>query len=557
MRADFLLDYDVVTVEREQKLYLMARLAAGPAPDQTARRPLNLSLVIDRSGSMAGSKIDYTRQAAALLVQNLSANDVFSMVLYNEAVETFLPPQQVEHKDMLRQRISGIKAGGTTNLSGGWLEGVNHVAGNLKPDSVNRVILMSDGLANRGITDNDKLVEIAEQKKNAGVSTTTMGLGEDFNEDLLIAMADAGGGAFYFIESPEVTPGIFQEELRGLLTLVGQNMSIAIVPTPHVAEVRQMNAYPEERAGGAISYRVGDIYGEEVKTLMLELTIPAMKNIGDVEIATLRFEYDELRDGGSERQSMEMPVHVNVAPPELAPGEENAEVKRSALLLKAADARRRAIKLADEGKFGEAAKILRDAAEEIRLSGLTDADLQEERGALITQAADMDKGASFYRSYSRKSMSTQVYFTGRGSHENTQALRLREEERKNNPQEITDENPKTYYFENPLANLDVEVPLSPASKLPPTHMRWKDQVFPLDTDLIRVGRAPQNEIVIDTSGISRFHCQIKRSGERVYIEDLDSTNGTHIGGRAITHPHTLHEGDVVYLCDQRITFERQ
>jgi Ca-activated chloride channel family protein len=171
MQADFLLDYDVITEERDHKLYMMARLEAGPAPETTKRRPLNLSLVIDKSGSMAGSKIDYTRQAAGLLVQNLGTEDIFSMVLYNENVETFLPPQNVEHKDMLRQRIDQIKAGGTTNLSGGWLEGINHVAANINEERVNRVILMSDGLTNRGITDHDKLIEIARNCTEATLTT--------------------------------------------------------------------------------------------------------------------------------------------------------------------------------------------------------------------------------------------------------------------------------------------------------------------------------------------------------------------------------------------------
>jgi Ca-activated chloride channel homolog len=560
MRVDFLLDYDVITVAREQKLYLMARLAAGPAPHQTERRPLNLSLVIDRSGSMAGSKIDYTRQAAGLLVQNLATTDRFSVVLYNEAVETFLPPQHVTHKDVLRQRIDRIRAGGTTNLSAGWLEGVSHVHNHLNEQHVNRVILMSDGLANRGITDTDKLVAIARQKRESGVSTTTMGLGDDFNEDLLIALADAGGGAFYFIESPEVAPDIFKEELSGLLTLVGQNLVISITPTHHITHLRQMNSYPEERQGAATAFRVGDVYGEEVKTLMLELTIPAIDEIGAVEIATLRFEYDELHDDGTERKAVEVGVTVNIADAELAPGanEANPEVMRAALLLEAAAARREAIKLADAGSFKEAAKVLRAAAERIRLSGMdSDQVLQEERGALIAQATDMDAGAERYDSYSRKSMSTQSYSSSLSKHNITQALRQREKARR---ERTTADSPdrKTHHFKNPLQNVEAEAPPPPmtTSSLPPTHMRWQDQLFPLKGDLIRIGRAPQNDIVLNISGISRFHCHITRSGERLTLEDLQSTNGTHINNQRLDQPHTLHEGDVAYLCDQRVVFER-
>lgn len=574
MQARYFLDYNEIVTGQPRTLHLMLQLHAGAAPEAGTRRPINLSLVIDRSGSMAGQKIEYTRQAAQLLVQNLSPRDVLSIVLYNDIVETLLMPEKVQRKDIINQMIARIKPGGTTNLSGGWLEGCDLVARNLQPDMLNRVILMSDGLANRGVINPEQLVTMSQQKHGDGITTTTMGLGRDFNEDLLMQMASAGGGAFYFIESPEVTPGIFQEELRGLLKLVGQNLSIAITPTPYVTGIRQMNAYPEEKLGGEKQFRLGDIYGEEAKTLMLELHIPAMKKIGEVQIATLRFEYDELTGAGTEHKSMEMSVGVNVKPPELAPGTEaeNAEVTRSVLLLKAAEARRQAIALADEGKFGEAAKTLRNAAEEIRQSGVADDVMREERGALISQASDMDRGAAHYKSYSRKSMSTQVYFTGRGSHENTQAFRLREEKRKQNNAESVDnraqqtgalnpeqqgESRKTYFFENPLADAENVAPPQPVSKLPPTHLRWRDQLFALTGDLIRIGRAPQNEIIIDATGVSRFHCQIKREGDQLILEDLDSTNGTHLHGRPLTQPHTLHEGDVAYLCDQRIIFERQ
>ncbi len=409
MQADFALEYDVLTVEQSQKLYLMARLASGPAPDNQRRRPLNLSLVIDRSGSMGGDKIAYTRQAAQFLVQNLGARDFLSIVLYNEAVETLLQPESVTHKDAINQRIATIKAGGMTNLSGGWLQGCNLVATNWRSDYLNRVILMSDGLANRGITSPLKLVSMAQQKHDDGISTTTMGLGADFNEDLLMAIADAGGGAFYFIESPEVAPLIFEEELRGLLSLVGQNLVVSIEPTPDVTHVSQLNAYNMHTDGTSVSFDLGDVFGDEVKTLVLELVIPALKSAGQHQIATLRFEYDEIRENGTEHRILEQPVYVNVDVPSELPAPPNPEVRRSVLLLQAAQARREAVAAADKGEFGHASQVLRRAAENIDQSEVVNEELAEEKSALLKQASEMERGHEYYTNYSRKVMATLSY----------------------------------------------------------------------------------------------------------------------------------------------------
>ncbi|MCB9453817.1 MAG: FHA domain-containing protein [Anaerolineaceae bacterium] len=530
MQADFALDYDVLTVERAQKVYLMARLVSGPPPEHQRRRPLNLSLVIDRSGSMAGEKIAYTRQAAQFLVQNLSAKDLLSVVVYHGGVEVLFQPEPMLNKDVIAHRIASITTGNMTNLSGGWLEGCNQVAQNLDQDRLNRVILMTDGLANRGITSQSQLVALAQQKYEGGISTTTMGLGDDFNEDLLVALADAGGGAFYFIESPEVAPLIFDEELRGLLSVVGQNLTVTINPTESVAQVRQMNAYPQQIIGRQVTFRMGDVFGDEVKTLVLELAIPALTTTGEHQIAVLRFEYDEITAEGTQHQIHEMPVIVNIALPGELPAP-NTDVQESVLLLQAANARRAAISAADKGQYQEASGVLRAAAEAIEQTGLDNAQLVEEREALVKQADDMARGAERYDQYSRKTMHTQAIYTMTSRHEETQMLRTREVVREE----------------------QAKVESKPG--VTPTVVSWNGQDFPLDGDLIRIGRAKQNEITLLASSISRFHAQLTRQGDTLLLEDLGSTNGTTLNGQRLDVPQPVSVGDTARLGYEHVIFK--
>lgn len=568
MQADFALDYDILTVQRTHKLYLLARFAAGPAPDSHTRRPLNLSVVIDRSGSMSGLKLDYTRQAAQFLVKNLSARDTLSIVIYDDKVETLVPPEPVRHKDAIIQRIENIQSGGTTNLSGGWLEGCNNVARHLRAGHLNRVILMSDGIANQGITNPKQLVALARQKFEAGISTTTMGLGADFNEDLLTDMASAGGGAFYFIESPEVAPLIFQEELSSLLSVVGQNLVISLELSPYVADVTQLNAYASTSGPGRVAFRLGDIFGDEVKTLMLELKLVGLEQVGPVQIATLRFEYDELNEASVEHRVLELPVLVNVVNAEAhQAATPNPEVSEKVLLLKAAQARAQAVNEVDRHNFNQASQVLKQMAEAIAQAGLHSSALEEEQQALTKEAAHLarkeqetepdllaDDMPQFLRDNSisidldfvdfyadsdikqtRKSLHSQAYYTMTDRHGSTQAMRRR--------------------MSRPKTENSTNVPPPPQQPgVTPTYVRWNDKIFPLHGDLIRIGRASENEIIIKANGVSRFHCQIRRVNDQLILEDLSSTNGTLVNGQPITQPHVLKTGDEVHLCKELLTF---
>ncbi len=550
MADDFALDYEMFTMERSPHVYLMVRFEGNSPSNVKNRRPLNISLVIDRSGSMAGAKIEYTRQAAQFLVQNLTPLDHLSVVLYNDRVETLIEPTTVINKDAINQKIAKIRISATTNLSGGWLQGCAHVAQNYSQNRVNRVILMSDGLANKGVTDPNKLINmVAKRFAHEDISTTTMGLGEDFNEDLMMGMANAGGGAFYFIESPEVAPAIFNEELHGLLNVVGQNLSVRFESSGDITDVKQLNAYPSFRDKHVYSYRLGDVYAREEKTLVLELTVPELESLGEKEIASMQFDYDELTpDGGSQHHSFTVPVVVN-APATLPM--KNAEIMENVLLLKAANARKQAVQEADKGKYEEATGILKQAIDDIDNSGLDNNKIQEERSALEAQAEKMEKDPESYDNYSRKTLSTQAMYTLTSRHEETVVLRRREVMRELEKRGIAVDD------DGNIISSEDDKPPTPINReniIPPTHVSYDDKTVELTGELIQIGRSSRNDIHITRKGISRFHAQIRRVGNDFIIEDLGSTNGTYLNGKLVAGLTKLSVNDEILVSDQKLLF---
>jgi Ca-activated chloride channel family protein len=363
------------------RLLLRVEAEAVARPD---RLPLNLSLVLDRSGSMCGEKMAAARGAAALLVRRLAPEDVVSVVAYDDRVSTVaLPAKGAEQAD-LPQVIERIECGGSTNLSGGWLRGRELVVQHALQQGVNRVLILTDGLANVGITDRQTLTGLCAQAKKAGVTTTTIGFGEDYDEKLLRAMADAGGGNMYYIEEHDQAPSIFNDELQGLLDLGAQNVAVVVEPAAAANLTVVHHDYPSAATGRALRLELGDLYAREPKPLLVEFMVAGDVAASDIAVATLTVTADVLNaDGGMERQTVTLPVTVSTA----EGARVEPELRRELLLLEAAKARRAALELRDHGDFEGAAHTLESARARLESSGFDDADLAEEASELGMAAA--------------------------------------------------------------------------------------------------------------------------------------------------------------------------
>jgi Ca-activated chloride channel family protein len=260
--------------EKEAELFLYLELKAAETGDNNARVPLNVCLVLDRSGSMGGDKIHYVKEAANFVVDNLSRDDYLSLVEYDHEIAVLQKAETVRDKNLIKRRIAEITARGSTNLSGGIFEGYEQAHTSVNEHRVNRVLLLSDGLANQGITEPVKLCALAAQWfREKGISLSTFGVGSDYNEDLMTELSENGGGNYYFIESPDRIPDIFAEELQGLLTVVAQNCKMTLEFPGSFVSCDKVYGYPAQIRNGAVEIMLNDLFSNQQKAVLFKLSL--------------------------------------------------------------------------------------------------------------------------------------------------------------------------------------------------------------------------------------------------------------------------------------------
>lgn len=271
------------------ELDLIVRITV-PEINITKQRPvLNLGLVIDRSGSMEGKKIEYARKAASYAVNQLLSTDKISITIYDDQIEVIVPSTLANNKEYILNKIKSITARSMTALYDGWLEGATQVSKYIKPDQLNRVILLSDGLANVGETNPDAIATNVNGLSKHGVSTTTMGIGDDFNEDLMQGIALSGDGNYYYIQDAEQLPNIFENELQGIIATLGQKVSIGIKTLAEVQLVDVFNDLDKTEYG---NYKLPNLIAGNTFDLVLRLKVPTMTQ--SMTLVDFRLAYDDM-----------------------------------------------------------------------------------------------------------------------------------------------------------------------------------------------------------------------------------------------------------------------
>jgi Ca-activated chloride channel family protein len=259
---------------RSQRYLLVEVVAPTVASDRPRKRPpVNLAFVLDRSGSMgAHAKLPLAKQATLEAIDRLDAADRFAVVTYDERVEVVMAGSEAtpSNRQFASRELATVEPRGSTNLHAGWLTGCEQVAAGLVEQGVNRVLLLTDGLANAGIIDRDELGRLAFDLRRRGVTTSTFGVGVDFDESLLQAMADNGGGHFYFAGDVAQMRDHITSEVGETLEVVAREVVLELV-LPENVRVDSLSPFRVEQAGGRARILLGDMVSGQVLTIALRL----------------------------------------------------------------------------------------------------------------------------------------------------------------------------------------------------------------------------------------------------------------------------------------------
>ncbi|PSB37002.1 vWA domain-containing protein [Aphanothece minutissima] len=335
-----------VASDRPSFLDLLLTITPPPAAAAATRRerpPLNLALVIDRSGSMGGTKLSYARKAARFLAGELTGRDRLAIVSFDDKVQIVVPSSPVADPQPFIAAINTIHSGGCTALFDGWRAGATQVAEHLDPAAMNRVLLLSDGQANEGLTNQDQIATKVAGLTQRGISTSAFGLGDDFDEDLMGAMAAAGDGTLAHIETPSQLADLYASELQGLTSTFGRRVSLGL-RGKHGAEV--VDLINDLTPTGAGNHQLPNLRAGQELNVGLQLELPAW--IPNQEILSVRLAWEA--PGSGDRQSLIEHLHLPVMESEeLKQLEPDDAVAEQLALLRANRERRQVIADLDRG----------------------------------------------------------------------------------------------------------------------------------------------------------------------------------------------------------------
>lgn len=348
------------------QVYATFDLAADPAP-ASQRQPLNLALVIDRSGSMEGDKIQQAQAAALALIDRLGERDRIALIQYDDAAQIVVPSVKAdrEGKQRLATAVRLLQPGGATNLHGGMTLGRDEVLRTMASGQVSRVILLSDGLANAGESSSDVIADTARQAADKGVRIASVGVGLDYNEDLMEAIAESGRGNYYYVRDAAELERVLGGELSSAQATVAAQLELRLRPACIGVEIAEVYGYETRRDGDAVVVPMADLFGGDSRRMVVAMRLPD-RVAGRQGAVTAELRYRDVATGESRTVKLALALDVT---DDLHAAEASIDRDVMAHVLKAQSAQsvRQAARAYEQGDAAGAAEILRSS--QARLKG--------------------------------------------------------------------------------------------------------------------------------------------------------------------------------------------
>lgn len=344
--------------KRNQNNYIKVTLNGGNILQKISRTPINIALVIDRSGSMSGDKIAKARDAALMAVDMLGSHDILSVIGYDYSAEIIVPATKLQNKSRLKKIIRNeIQAEGNTALFAGVSKGIAEVNKFLSKNNVNRVILLSDGQANVGPSSSSELGELGISAAKQGIAVTTIGLGDGYNEDLMTTLAGYSDGNHFFAKNAGDLETAFNREFNDVMNVVAQEVAVTF----------KLNQFKPVRllgrdgkiSGRNVSVKLNQLYANQEKYILLEVEPTAKKSLkrllGEVHVSY------RLRGGNEVREHDFHPTVTYTSSASEVQEHANEDILADVFIQKSNFANHRAIEALDRGDKKQSLDVVAEA----------------------------------------------------------------------------------------------------------------------------------------------------------------------------------------------------
>ncbi|HAR45488.1 MAG TPA: VWA domain-containing protein [Nitrospiraceae bacterium] len=347
----------------EQAVYALVDITSGGGK-VFGTMPANFGLVLDRSGSMDGEKMDNLKEAVGYVADHLSDNDLVSVTIFDDQVETVIPNQAAKNRSDIKNKVAKVIPRGGTQISDGLRAGLAEVKKGHSASRVNRVLLLTDG---QTWDDEDACLRLAEEAGKQNVAITTIGIGDEWNEKLLLQIAEKSQGNSHWIQNPIAILDAFRQEVEGMQAVAAVNLKLTARLSPGVKPVKVYSTVPmisdisaKAVNGQGVTAGLGSLDGKQGQKVLIEMRVPAHA-AGTFRLGQVEITYD-VPSNGAKAQSVKTDLSIMFTDDAAKAAKVNAKVMNLVEKVSAFKLQTRALTEAEAGNIAGATQKLQAAA---------------------------------------------------------------------------------------------------------------------------------------------------------------------------------------------------